>query len=280
MTKSLGQFGVWRSERFITIEEAQAADRLGFGALWLGGPRDGELSYIEQLLDATSDIVIATGVLNVWITQPEQLAASYHRIAARHPERFLLGIGAGHPEAHGDKARQPLAEVVRFLDVFDSEGVPVADRALAALGPRMLQLAVDRTAAAHPYLTTPEHTREARALVGPSGVLAPEQKVVIGKDAETARGLGRQTVPNPYFGLRNYVSNLRQLGYEDADFADGGSDRIIDALAVHGTDEEVGAGIRAHLDAGADHVAVQVLTTPDDDVSELYARLAGLLGVA
>ncbi len=192
---------------------------------------------------------------------PDGHEAEWHRITARHPDRFLLGLGIGHPEATQEYQR-PYAKLVSYLDQLDELKVPAAGRALAALGPKVLSLSAERSAGAHPYLVTPEHTRQARQILGDGPLLAPEQKVVLETDPERARAIGRQRVQNPYLGLTNYLSNLRRLGWTDADFADGGCDALIDALAVHGDAAAIARGVTAHLDAGADHVAVQVLN-PD-----------------
>ena len=137
--------------------------------------------------------------------------------------------------------------------------MPADRRALAALGPRVLRLAADRTAGAHPYLTTPEHTQRARQLLGAGVLLAPEQKVVLGTDPAQARAIARPVVEHPYLHLVNYRSNLLRHGWDEADLEDGGSDRLIDALALHGDAETISRGITAHLDAGADHVCIQAL---------------------
>ena len=184
----------------------------------------------------------------MWSAPATEVAASHHRITAAHPGRFLLGVGIGHPEAT-QEYRSPYDTIVDYLDVLDAEGVPVEDRVLAALGPKVLALAAERTAGAHPYLTTPEHTRLAREILGEGPLLAPEQKVVLDTDPVAARALGRPAVDRPYLHLRNYTSNLRRLGWSDADLADGGSDALIDALVVHGDAATVAAGVRAHLDA-------------------------------
>jgi probable F420-dependent oxidoreductase len=151
---------------------------------------------------------------------------------------------------------------------------------LAALGPKVLALAAERTAGAHPFLTTPEHTRQARATLGPDALLAPEHKVVLDSDADRARALGRPAVQTPYLGLRNYVTNLKRLGWTDADIADGGSDALIDALVAHGSPEAVAARLTEHLDAGADHVCAQVLTAAGADIVPDLRRLAAALGTA
>jgi probable F420-dependent oxidoreductase len=254
----LGRIGIWRHATGLSPELAAEVEALGYGAIWIGGSPGGDLRLAEQLLDATEHIAVATGIVNVWKDNAATVGASYLRIADRYPGRFLLGLGIGHPEAT-QEYRQPYATLVSYLDELDDLGVPAEARVLAALGPKVLALAARRTAGAHPYLVTPDHTREARQLLGAGPLLAPEQKVVLETDPERARAIGRPRVEKPYLGLSNYLANLRRLGWTDADFADGGSDRLIDALVLHGDAEAIGRGITAHLDAGADHVAIQVL---------------------
>jgi probable F420-dependent oxidoreductase len=266
MTVELGRYGIWRSEHGLDAQFAAQAEEFGYGTIWIGGSPPGDLALAESMLDATERIAVATGIVNMWSTPAEEVAASYRRIEAKHPGRFLLGVGIGHPEATREY-RSPYATMVEYLDRLDEGGVPVTGRALAALGPRALRLAGDRTAAAHPYLTPPEHTREAREILAAGALLAPEQKVVVDTDAARARTIGRRSVENPYLHLTNYRSNLQRLGWSEADMADGGTDALIDALVVHGDPTVVAAGLTAHLDAGADHVCAQVLT--EDGVSPL-----------
>jgi probable F420-dependent oxidoreductase len=268
MTVELGRYGVWRHVSGLTPELAAEVEALGYGAIWIGGSPPGDLRLAESLLDATERIAVATGIVNMWTTPAEEAAASYHRIEAAHPGRFLLGVGIGHPEATSDY-RRPYATIVEYLDRLDAEKVPVDGRVLAALGPKVLKLAAERTAGAHPYLTTPEHTREARELLGEGVLLAPEHKVVLDTDPERARAIGRPAVEKPYLGLRNYTSNLLRLGWSEEDLADGGSDRLIDALVAHGDAAAVAARLTEHLDAGADHVCAQVLPGGDDPVPAL-----------
>jgi probable F420-dependent oxidoreductase len=258
MSIELGSIGVWRHPSGLTPEVVAEVEALGYGAIWVGGSPDGDLAAVESLLDTTDHIAVATGIVNVWKDDAATVAASYHRVTARHPGRFLLGLGVGHPETTRQYQR-PYAKLVSYLDELDDLKVPAGGRVLAALGPRVLRLAADRTAGAHPYLVTPEHTRRARHILGPGPLLAPEQKVVLETDPGKARAISRPRVQNPYLGMTNYLANLRRLGWTDADFADGGSDALIDALVVHGDAEAIGRGVTAHLDAGADHVAVQVL---------------------
>ena len=273
MTIELGKAGIWRHPSGLTPEMAAEVETLGYGAIWLGGSPDGDLGVVDQLLGATDRIVVGTSIVNVWKDDAATVAASYHRIAARYPDRFLLGLGIGHPEAT-QQYQKPYDKLVSYLDELDDLKVPASGRALAALGPRVLRLSAERAAGALPYLVTPEHTREARRVLGAGPLLAPEQKLVLETDPERARAIGRPRVQNPYLGLTNYVSNLRRLGWTDDDLADGGSDALIDALAVHGDAAAIARGVTAHLEAGADHVAVQVLNPgPLPALRELAGQL-------
>ena len=276
MSIELGRIGIWRHPPGLTPEVVAAVEALGYGAIWVGGSPGGDLGVVENLLDTTDHIAVATGIVNVWQDDAATIGAGYHRIAARYPGRFLLGLGIGHPEATTEY-RRPYATLVSYLDQLDDINVPADGRVLAALGPRVLALAADRSAGAVPYLVTPEHTRQARQILGAAPLLAPEQKVVLETDPERARAIARPRVQNPYLGLSNYVSNLRRLGWADADLAGGGSDALIDALVMHGDAQALGRGVTAHLDAGADHVAVQVLSS---DPLPVLRALAGPLGLA
>lgn len=249
---------------------------MGYGAIWIGGSPAGDLRIVDDLLAATETLVVATGIVNIWTADAVTVARSHHRITDAFPGRFLLGVGVGHPEAVGDY-QHPYRSLVEYLDVLDEQGVLEEERALAALGPRVLTLARDRSAGAHPYLTTPEHTRQARDLLGEHALLAPEQKIVIERDPHRARQLGRQVVAKPYLELTNYLANLRRLGWSDDDFADGGSDALIDALVGHGDAQTAAARVQQHLDAGADHVAIQLITEQGADAGDGYRQLAQLL---
>lgn len=272
----LGEVGVWRTGSALSPELAATLERLGYSAIWVGGSPEGSLRAIEELLEATDGMVIGTGIVNIWRDAPEVVAASYHRIERRFAGRFLLGVGVGHPE-HTTSYRKPYEALVHYLDELDLAEVPVTRRLLAALGPRELRLAADRTAGAHPYLTTPEHTMRAREILGPDELLVPEQKVVLETDPAAARAIGRPAVAEPYLGLANYLTNLRSLGFTEHDVAGAGSDRLIDALVVRGDADTVAAGLRRHLAAGATQVAVQLLTRPGDDPVPGYTELARAL---
>jgi len=274
----LGRYGIWRSEGMLTPGLAQLIEELGFGTLWVGGSPPGDLELVEGLLAATSRLTLGTSIVNMWQADAHQVAASYARLEERYPGRFVLGVGAGHPEATQEYAR-PYETLAAFVKNLLDDGVPRDRLVLAALGPRVLRLSGERTAGAIPYLVTPQYTAWARGLLGPGPVLAPEQKVVLDADPERARRLGRARVRRPYLGLVNYTSNLRRLGWSEADLADGGSDALIDALVGWGSGAQVAARLDEHFAAGADHVCAQVLTEADADPSEGYRQLATALGL-
>lgn len=251
-------------------------EELGFGTVWVGTSPPGDLNIVARYLDATSRITIATSIVNMWQDGSADVARAYRRIAEQHPDRFLLGVGIGHPEQSA-RYRSPYQTMVDYFDGLDAGGVPRERRLLAALGPRTLRLARDQAAGAVPYLVTPEHTRRARAIMGPSPILAPEHKVVLEPDPERARAIGRSRVRNPYLGLSNYLKSLREMGYGDDDLSGGGSDRLVDDLVLHGTPEQIAARLDEHVTAGADHVAIQLLSEPDADPLPDYTSLAGVL---
>jgi probable F420-dependent oxidoreductase len=271
----LGRYGVWTGGA-PTPEQAAEIEQLGYGAIWVGMSPAADLEFVEPLLAATSSLQVATGIVNIWSAPAEPVAESYHRIEAAHPGRFLLGIGVGHREATAEY-RSPYRALVDYLDALDEAGVPTSRRVLAALGPKVLKLAAERSAGAHPYLTTPERTAQARELVGPSGFLAPEHKVVLSTDAAAAREAGREAV-GFYLRLSNYVNNWRRLGFSDRDVRAPGSDRLIDAVVAHGTADAVAARLGEHLEAGADQVTIQVLGGWEKLLPTL-TELAGPLGL-
>ncbi len=270
--EGLGKFGVWRYYLGFTPDDAKVLEELGYSALWLGGSPAAELETVEPLLEATENLIVGTSIVNVWSAPAKETAESFRRIDARFPGRFILGIGIGHPE-HTTDYRKPYDVLVDYLDALDEGGVPKEGRALAALGPRVLKLARDRTAGALPYLTPPQHTREAREILGPDALLVAEHKIVLDTDPATARPTGRGMVEH-YLSLQNYVSNLRRLGFSEEDVTKPGSDRLIDALALHGTADTIAAGLTEHLTAGADHVAIQPL---GDDYLTTLRTLAAVL---
>ncbi|MBO0825906.1 MAG: LLM class F420-dependent oxidoreductase [Actinobacteria bacterium] len=278
LAAQLGPFGVWRGTQQVTAELGAELDRLGYGALWLGGSPAAELRIVDELLAATAALTVGTSIVNMWQADPATVASSFSRIEASFPGRFVLGVGAGHREATPEYA-SPYNTLATYLDRLEAAGVPLQRVVLAALGPRVLQLAADRTAGAIPYLVPAEHTRTARQILGPDKLLAPEHKVVLDTDPASARGLGGSRVRTPYLGLVNYTSNLRRLGYTDADLSGNGSEQLIDAVVAHGSAQQVAGHLRAHLDAGADHVCIQLLTHADADPVPQYAELARALGL-
>jgi probable F420-dependent oxidoreductase len=274
----LGRFGVWLPTRSITPELAKKIESLGYGAVWIGGSPDADLAWVDPALAQTSSLQLATGIVNIWSAPAPEVAESYARIESAYPGRFLLGIGAGHRE-HTQEYVKPYDALVGYLDELDAAMVPTSRRVLAALGPRVLRLAAERSAGAHPYLTTPEHTAKARELVGNSVFLAPEHKVMLTTDAEEARARGRETVGH-YFGLSNYVNNWLRLGFTQDDVTKPGSDRLIDAVVAHGTPEAIARRLNAHVDAGADHVAIQVVGGwKEETLLPALSELAGPLGL-
>ena len=272
---NLGRYGVWTMGP-VRPEQAAEIERLGYGAAWVGGSPQSGLDFAEPILANTKSLALATGIVNIWSAPAPPVAKSYHRIEEAYPGRFLLGIGVGHPE-HTQEYRNPYEALVAYLVELDKHGVPDSRRVIAALGPKVLKLAAQRSAGAHPYLTTPEHTARARELVGTSVFLAPEHKVVLSTDAGEARELGRQAV-GFYLGLSNYVNNWKRLGFTDADVTPPGSDKLIDAVVAHGNADEVAQRLDEHLEAGADHVAIQVLGGWDKLLPTL-TELAPALGL-
>jgi probable F420-dependent oxidoreductase len=271
---NLGKFGVFG--RGATPEQAKEIEALGYGAIWVGGSPPAELDWVEPILEATTTLQVATGIVNIWTAAARPVAESFHRIDKAFPNRFLLGIGVGHPEAHTEY-KKPYDALTEYLDELDEYGVPKDRRVIAALGPQVLKLSARRSAGAHPYLTTPEHTAQARELIGPDAFIAPEHKAVLTTDADQARAVGRKAL-DMYLGLTNYLNNWKRLGFTDDDIARPGSDKLVDAFVAYGTVDAIAARLNEHLAAGADHVPVQVLTSADKLVPAL-AELAGPLGL-
>jgi probable F420-dependent oxidoreductase len=258
---NVGPLGVWASSRTIGEaqlgESARVAEACGYDVFWLGGsPR---LPTLRALLEATENLVVATGIVNVWTYEPAELAAEYAELDGEFPERVLVGIGVGHPEATSDYTR-PFSAMRAFLDGLDSADTPIPEhrRCLAALAPRMLELSRERALGACPYFVPVAHTAAARAALGSGPLLAPEVAVVVDEDTDNARAIAREYA-RTYLGLGNYTSNLLRHGFDESDLRDGGSDRLIDSVVLHGSAEEIAAVLQAHLDAGANHVAVQTL---------------------
>jgi probable F420-dependent oxidoreductase len=275
---ALGEYGVWTSFRSIPVEQAaeaaQLVESLGYAAFWLGGSP--LLPSVTPLLEASSTITVATGIVNVWANEPAELAASYQALDAEHPGRLLVGIGIGHPEATAEYAA-PLATMRAFLDGLDAAPAPLPRerRAVSALAPRMLALAAERSRGTHTYFVPVEHTRQARERLGAGPLIAAELACVLDEDAERARATARRYA-EMYLARSNYTNNLRALGYGDDDIGGGGSDRLIDAVIPHGSAQQIAAVARAHREAGADHVCLQpvgVSGIPREEWTALAAAL-------
>lgn len=264
----LDLFGAWLNPCYADEQRVKFAAELediGFRTIWLGGGRKpaGDLRLYEDALRATREATIVPAIINMWREPAETVAQGYHRIHSEFGDRFLLGIGAGHSESHAQYER-PYAKLTDYLDRLDDAGVPAGDRILAALSQKTLSLAGVRGAGAHPYLVTPDHTRAARQILGPGPLLAPEHKVVVSTDPVHARSIGRPVVRDPYLSLRNYTNSLLREGFTLGDIADGGSDKLIDSLVLHGTPRQTLDGLRRHHAAGADHVGIQVIADPGE----------------
>jgi probable F420-dependent oxidoreductase len=271
MTRRLAGTGIWSPQlRWGDTGEAAARaaelEELGYSTLWVGDVGGDLFTPLDNLLGATATTTIATGILNVWMHTPEEAADMHARLVTEHGPRFLCGLGISHRPlvdhvvAAGTYGK-PIETMSAYLDGLDAAPTPLAveDRVIAALGPRMLELARARTAGTHPYLVTPELTAAARAGVGPDGLVASEQGVVLETDPSTAREIARLHL-HTYLGLPNYSNNWKRQGFSDDDLADGGSNRLVDALVVWGDEATIAARVQDQRDAGADHVCIQVLT--------------------
>ncbi|MCF2130012.1 LLM class F420-dependent oxidoreductase [Strepomyces sp. STD 3.1] len=282
LRESVGRYGVWSVQLRAdgpsgSAERAEAAaelEQLGYGALWLGG--NTSAAHAAPLIEATSRLVVGTSIQSIWEHEVAETAASFAELEVSHPGRFVLGLGVSHGPRVKEYSR-PYSTMVDYLDGLDRAGMRSGHRVLAALGPKMLDLSRDRAAGAIPYLVTPEHTAQARERLGEGPLLAPEFKVVLDSDPAGARATARAYLAR-YLELPNYTKNFLNLGFTDDDVAGGGSDRLIDAVFAWGDESTIRARIDAFLDAGADHVALQVV---EDDMTrtprEGWRRLAALL---
>jgi len=250
--------------------------------LWIPDLGGRVFAAVERLLDATTSVTVATGVLNLWKHSAEETAAEHNRLAETYDDRWLLGIGVSHAVVidanEPGRYAKPLNAMNEFLDKLDAAVVPVtsSQRVVAALGPKMLELARTRAAGVHSYNATPAHTALVRAAIGTSGLVIPEQAVALTNDPVEARALGREHLAG-YFAMPNYVNNWRRLGFDDDDFAGGGSNRLVDAVLAWGGEEAVGARVREHFDAGADHVCIQVVSKDEPLPRMAWRSLAPVL---
>jgi probable F420-dependent oxidoreductase len=268
MNVDLGLLGTHLRAHEVNPDRAAEVERAGYGTLWLDASPPADLALAEELLDATTRLTVGTSVVNVWTADAETVAASYRRIEAEHPGRFLLGVGVGHREVHTEYA-SPYDTLASYVDRLARAGVPADRTVVAALGPRMLRLARARTAGTIPCMVTPEHTRRARSVLGAGKLLLPGHFALVEPDAERARAIARSAPPGTALGVTNYGSNLRRLGFTEDDLSGAGSDRLIDALVAHGDQATVATRLLAHRAAGADHVGVCPLG--DDPMATLVA---------
>jgi probable F420-dependent oxidoreductase len=266
--------GVWSAELRFHKDQGELADAaaelesLGYSLLWFPGLGGGDVfGTARTLLDATESVPVASGILNIWGHDPQEVVDAMPSM----DERFILGLGAGHPEATSDYKR-PLTAVRNFLDAIDQ---PSDRMCLAALRSKMLDLAAERTLGAHPYFVPVEHTAAARERLGDGVWLAPECAVVLERDPDKARALARGHMAL-YLTLTNYVTNLREYGFTDADIADGGSDRLVDAIVAWGDEDAIASRLDAHREAGADHVCWQVIHDGGGLPREQWRRLSEL----
>ncbi len=279
----LGRVGVWWSGSWREPEKpatdvAVELESLGYGTLWSSGRFDSGLSpHFEKLLASTDHVVVASGIVSIWTGAPEDIGPAVAGLEDRFPDRFLLGLGASHGPIVADYTR-PYSKMVAYLDALDAlpTAVPPERRVLAALGPRMLELAAARSAGAHPYFVPVGHTARARDILGPGPLLAPEVAVVLETDPARARELARGYA-RTYLGLPNYTQNLRTFGFGDEDMDGGGSDRLIDAVIPWGDAMTLASAVGAHHEAGADHVCVQIVADGPAFPLDEYRQLAAAL---
>lgn len=282
----LGRIGVWSGElRFSAPEDSLAGlkdlEALGWSAAWVpGGLDDKVLADIDRMLSATQKITLATGILNIWKYQPAEVAAWWKTQTPERQARLMIGVGVSHAPAIGEAYKKPLETMRDYLTRLLADGMARERLCVAALGPKMLELSAELTAGAHPYLVTPEHTAGARKILGPDALLAPEQGVVLETDPVRARELARQALAT-YLQLPNYVNSWLRLGFSQEDVTGGGSDRLVDAMFAWGEPAAIRDRVQAHLDAGADHVCIQVVSGPMGSsigtTREVWRKLAPVL---
>lgn len=269
--EAFGRIGIWSGAlhasrvddagRAAIVEAATELEELGYGTLWMGGSPSPDDA--AALVTATRTVTVATGILSIWEHGAEEVAARVAEVDAGARDRLVLGLGVSHDKL-APRYAKPYSAMVEYLDALDEAVPPLGggQRVLAALGPKMLRLAADRSLGAHPYLVTAEHTAEAREALGPDALLAPELSVVLDPDLDRARTTARGML-ELYLQLPNYTDNLLRLGFAEDDFADGGSVRLLDALFALGDADRVRARAGEYFDAGADHIALQAVTASE-----------------
>ncbi len=292
---ALGRVGVWSFtlEAQTVAEEREAVaeiEALGYPAVWFPESVTSRevFSHASLLLQATRRTVIASGIANIWARDPAAMANGWRTLSDAYPDRFVLGMGVSHQPSvarRGGEYKRPYSRMRDYLDAMDraSSSAPepagAPRRVLAALGPKMLELAAERALGAHPYFVPVEHTAFARARLGPEPVLVVEQTAVLDTDPSAARWAARRFAVH-YLQATNYANNLRRVGWSDEDISGQGSDRLIDSVVAWGDEDTIRRRVQEHLDAGADHVCVQVVSADENDVclEDLRALAPALLG--
>jgi probable F420-dependent oxidoreductase len=260
----LGRVGIWSMDLRrghppeLVVEVAQEIEALGYGALWLpAGVDDSIFGIFDKVLAATEKLVLATGIVSIWTIEPEPLADWWKGLSPEHQDRVLLGLGVSHSALIGEGWNKPLTRMREYLDELEAQSLPLSATCIAALGPKMLELAGRRTRGAHPYMVTRQQSAIARRIMGPDALVAPELGVVFDADPVSARAMAR-TVLGHYSRLENYRNNWVRLGFGEDEIGNL-SDRLVDEVIAWGSPEQIAAKVQEHLDAGADHVCLQVL---------------------
>ena len=289
-SRVLGPLGIWSPElRFgdpaETVAAAAELEELGFDTLWIpdvGGP---VFEAVERLLAATEHVMVATGILNVWMHEPAEVAAALDRVERMFPGRFLLGLGISHApivdDGHPGRYAAPLSTMRAYLDALDAAASAGSRsrRVLAALAPKMMALASERALGIHPYLVPVSHTRLARLALGDDALIAQEVCVILEPDPEQSRRIARHDLET-YLGLPNYTNTWKRLGFTDADLADGGSDELVDALYAQGTVAQIGERVGEYREAGADHVCLRAVHSDPERVPLLEWRQLAAIGAS
>lgn len=259
-----GTTGIWSIELragdpAFAASAAAELEEAGFAALWVPGGRGGDLlERMRLLLNATRTVIVASGILNIWMHEPREIGDWWRGLPPGHRDRVMLGLGVGHAPVIGEAWKKPLEKMSLYLDALDVEGLPAEARCIAALGPKMIDLARERAAGSHPYLISPEHSAASRERLGSTALLAPEQGVIFGEDWQAVRAKACAQL-DTYAHLPNYRNSWHRLGFSDAEI-DARDDRLLNALFAWGTPDKMQARAQAHCDAGADHVCFQVIS--------------------
>jgi probable F420-dependent oxidoreductase len=284
----IGKVGVWTMLEAMTAQEtldfAKTLEQLGYRALWIPeGPGRDPFAHAAYLLSHTTKLVVATGIANIWARDATAMASASRTVAEIAPGRFILGIGVSHKPvlaARGHRYDKPYSFMKEYLTTLNSglQKMPATNEQIplliAALHPKMLDLAATQTNGTHPYFVPPEHTAKVRRQIVPKSWICVEQAVILETDAIKARTAARQHMSFYITQLPNYRNNLKALGWQDEDFEKGCSDRLVDAIVAWGSKENIRERIEAHLTAGATHVCIQALRADGRPLPDLRALTA------